>query len=203
MKNNISVFYKERCKLLPALRKEPRAGLTALGQICLLLMRSIMLLASMRSAKRPSLVLTIWTAALSAVLLVQQVNAQEDGSLRSGQYELFYSAFNSSFLQPETAVAINVKRAKNIALINLSVREHLADGSTKEVRAAAVKATAFNLVHKNTLEFQEVVEPGAIYYLAKFKINNDNEMIVINASITPEGSDKAIELEFRQQFYLN
>lgn len=162
-----------------------------------------MLLASMRSAKRPSLVLTIWTAALSAVLLVQQVNAQEGGSLRSGQYELFYSAFNSSFLQPETAVAINVKRAKNIALINLSVREHLADGSTKEVRAAAVKATAFNLVHKNTLEFQEVVEPGAIYYLAKFKINNDNEMIVINASITPEGSDKAIELEFRQQFYLN
>lgn len=162
-----------------------------------------MLLASMRLAKKLGLVLTLWTAALSAVLVMQQANAQEGSSLRSGQYELFYSAFNSSFLQPETAVAINVKRAKNIALINLSVREHLADGSTKEVKAAEVKATAFNLIHKNTLKFQEVVEPGAIYYLAKFKINNDNEMIVINASITPEGSDKAIEFEFKQQFYLN
>ncbi|MDG2036535.1 MAG: DUF4426 domain-containing protein, partial [Pseudomonadales bacterium] len=71
--------------------------------------------------------------------------AQDVTSVRKGAYEVFYSVFNSSFLQPETAVAVGVKRAKNIALINLSIREHLADGTTKESRANLVKGTAFNL----------------------------------------------------------
>ena len=129
--------------------------------------------------------------------------AQDVTSVRKGAYEVFYSVFNSSFLQPETAVAVGVKRAKNIALINLSIREHLADGMTKESRANLVEGTAFNLIHKKTLDFDEVVEPGAVYYLATFKISNDNEMIVIKASVSPENSSDVIDIEFDHHFYLN
>jgi hypothetical protein len=129
--------------------------------------------------------------------------AQDVTSVRKGAYEVYYSVFNSSFLQPETAVAIGVKRAKNIALINLSMLEHLPDGTTKARKASAIKGSSFNLIHKNNLDFQEIVEPGAVYYLAKFKISNDNEMIVIKASLSPENSTEVIDVEFEHHFYLN
>ena len=144
-----------------------------------------------------------FSAIFIALFLSFSALAQDVTSIRKGAYEVFYSVFNSSFLQPETAVAVGVKRAKNIALINLSIREHLADGTTKESRANLVKGTAFNLVHKKTLDFDEIVEPGAVYYLATFKISNDNEMVVIKASVSPENSNEVIDIEFDHHFYLN
>jgi hypothetical protein len=51
--------------------------------------------------------------------------------------------------------------------------------------------------------FKEVKEPDAIYYLAKFKISNDNEKIIIEAYVTPEGSDAPIKVKFQHHFYLN
>lgn len=141
--------------------------------------------------------------AVLALLMHTHVFAQDGTSKRVGKYEVFYSAFNTSFLQPETAVAIGVKRAKNIALINISIREHQDDGTTVERPAANITGSAFNLVHRKSLKWQEVVEPGAIYYLAKFKISNNNETIVISASVTPEGSKQAIDIEFKNNFFLN
>ncbi len=151
--------------------------------------------------------LTIAQRMLSLVLFINLLAsvayAQESSSVRKGNYEIFYSAFNTSFLQPETAVAVGVKRAKDIGLINLSIREHLPDGTTQARKAKIISGTTFNLLHKNTLQWQEVVEPGAVYYLAKFKINNDNEMIVIKAAVTPEGEKNAIDIEFKNNFYRN
>jgi len=143
------------------------------------------------------------TTALFALLFSSALFAQDVTSVRKGAYEVYYSVFNSSFLQPETAVAIGVKRAKNIALINLSMLEHLPDGTTTARKANKIKGTSFNLIHKNNLDFQEIVEPGAVYYLAKFKISNDNEMIVIKASLSPENSNEVIDVEFEHHFYLN
>lgn len=143
------------------------------------------------------------TATLFALLFSSAALAQDVTSVRKGAYEVYYSVFNSSFLQPETAVAIGVKRAKNIALINLSMLEHLPDGTTIARKANKIKGTSFNLIHKNNLYFQEIVEPGAVYYLAKFKISNDNEMIVIKASLSPENSNEVIDVEFEHHFYLN
>lgn len=143
------------------------------------------------------------TATLFALLFSYAALAQDVTSVRKGAYEVYYSVFNSSFLQPETAVAIGVKRAKNVALINLSMLEHLPDGTTIARKANKIKGTSFNLIHKNNLDFQEIVEPGAVYYLAKFKISNDNEMIVIKASLSPENSNEVIDVEFEHHFYLN
>ena len=56
--------------------------------------------------------LTIAQRMLSLVLFINLLAsvayAQESSSVRKGNYEIFYSAFNTSFLQPETAVAVGV-----------------------------------------------------------------------------------------------
>tara|TARA_B100000767_G_scaffold274949_2_gene309720 strand:+ start:2839 stop:3312 length:474 start_codon:yes stop_codon:yes gene_type:complete len=129
--------------------------------------------------------------------------AEGETSVKKGRYEVLYSVFNTTFLEPETAKAINVKRAKNLALINISLREYLADGSSIPVGAKKINATWFNLLHKNKMVFREVKEPDAIYYLAKFKISNDNEKIIIEAYVTPEGSSDEIKVKFQHHFYLN
>ena len=147
--------------------------------------------------------LSVTVAFFMAIFFSCAAIAQDSTSVRKGNYEVYYSVFNSSFLQPETAVAIDVKRAKNIALINIAIIEHLPDGATQASKAGTIKGTAFNLVHKNTLKFQEIVEPGAVYYLAKFKISNDNEKIVIKTAVKPENSKQVIDVEFEHHFYLN
>lgn len=152
---------------------------------------------------KKAILATLASSLLILVVCLPYANAQENISVRKGNYEVFHSMFNSSFLQPDTAVAIGVDRAKDIALLNLSIKEHLADGTSVARKATQISGSAFNLLHTNELDFQEIVEPGAVYYLAKIKISNDNEMIVIKASIIPEGSEQAIDLEFKHHFYLN
>jgi|TARA_S200000501_G_scaffold379012_1_gene446347 uncharacterized protein YggU (UPF0235/DUF167 family) len=141
--------------------------------------------------------------ALLAISYSSVVLAVGETSVKKGRYEVLYSVFNTTFLEPETAKAIGVKRAKNLALINISLREYLADGTSIPVGAKQINATWFNLLHKNKMAFKEVKEPDAIYYLAKFKISNDNEKIIIEAYVTPEGSNDPIKVKFQHHFYLN
>ena len=141
--------------------------------------------------------------ALLAISCSSTVFAVGETSVKKGRYEVLYSVFNTTFLEPETAKAIGVKRAKNLALINISLREYLVDGTSIPVGAKKINATWFNLLHKNKMVFKEVKEPDAIYYLAKFKISNDNEKIIIEAYVTPEGSDAPIKVKFQHHFYLN
>ena len=141
--------------------------------------------------------------ALLAIGCSSTVFAVGETSVKKGRYEVLYSVFNTTFLEPETAKAIGVKRAKNLALINISLREYLVDGTSIPVGAKKINATWFNLLHKNKMVFKEVKEPDAIYYLAKFKISNDNEKIIIEAYVTPEGSDAPIKVKFQHHFYLN
>ena len=140
---------------------------------------------------------------LMAISCSSSLFAEGETSVRKGRYEVLYSVFNTTFLEPETAKAIGVKRAKNLALINISLREYMADGTSVPIGAKKINATWFNLLHKNKMVFKEVKEPDAIYYLAKFKISNDNEKIIIEADVTPEGSSEAIKVKFQHHFYLN
>lgn len=139
------------------------------------------------------------------VLLVfnQYASAQKDISVRQGSYEVFFSAFNSSFLSPEVARAVDIVRAKNRALLNISIVEHLENGETQAVAAKNIEGNVYDLIYRNTLKFQEIIEPGARYYLAPFKINNDNEMMQVTVLVVPENSNETIEVKFKRHFYLN
>ena len=128
--------------------------------------------------------------------------AQDDISVRSGPYEVFYSAFNTSFLSPEVATATGVVRAKDRVLVNISIRRDKGN-TTEAVSAHKIEGSSFDLIHRKTLDFEEVVEPGAIYYLAEFKLNNDNEMVVLDIEVTPNEGDTPIDVSFKRNFFLN
>ncbi len=106
-------------------------------------------------------------------------------------YELFYSLVPSTFLSDSIASAYGITRANNRMLVNVSLREQLAEGGTRE-QQARVSGSYSDLIQKKPLEFREVREQGAIYYLAEFRHGNRETLRFDIAVTTPDGVSKSV-----------
>ena len=133
-------------------------------------------------------------------LLVLPLVAQAQQSERFGPYELHYSVVNTTFLSPKVAAAYGITRGEKRGILNLSVREHLADGS--ESRPMLLQGKTWDLIQSQTLEFQEIKEGPAIYYIAEFKFINE-EWRFFEIYFRPEGADKTYTFELKHQLYVN
>lgn len=151
----------------------------------------------MRKIKRILGVLSVMLM-LSASALLQ---AQENSSQRFDQYEIFYSTFNTSFLQPKVAKAYGVVRGKDKALINIAVVETLADGTKQNVNAD-VTALISDLIHKTEIELTRVQEQNAIYYIGPFDIQHKLDMY-FTLQVKPESSKKTYTVSLKKRLYVD
>mgnify|MGYP001765754126 CR=1 FL=1 len=137
--------------------------------------------------------------AFLAGLLLALAGAAAQAEMRQfGDIEVHYSVFGSSFLQPEVAAAYGIVRARDRALINVAVRRGAAaDAGTL---AAAVSGTHSDLIHKQALEFREIREGDAVYYIAEVDFIH-GETRYFRIAITPAGETRPLELEFSQVLY--
>lgn len=120
------------------------------------------------------------------------------------QYEVHYSVVNSTFLDPKIAANYGITRGKNSAILNLAVRERMSeevDGPT-EAKTALLKGKTWDLIQNQTLEFQQIKESTAIYYIAEFKFINE-EWRFFEVDFRPEGADKTYTFKLKHQLYIN
>jgi hypothetical protein len=111
-----------------------------------------------------------------------------------GDLDVHYSAFNSSFLQPEIASAVGLSRSKTQGVVNISVLK------TGQPTAARVSGEMRNLLGQiHSLRFKQVTEGEAIYYLAQFPIEQQ-EMLRFNLKIQADGGS-IHSLDFNQEFF--
>lgn len=103
-----------------------------------------------------------------------EVNTIET-SKRFGDYEVHYSVFPSAMLSEEVAASYKIVRADNRAVLNVSVRKHTGT-SGDEPQRATVSGTYSDLVQRKPLEFREIEESGAIYYIAEFRHGDQETM---------------------------
>lgn len=150
--------------------------------------------------EKASVLMMLFTWALH---LPMAAVAQEDISVIQGSYEVFYSAFNTSFISPEVASAAGIVRGKNKGLINISIVRYDDSGQRFPVKALSIEGESYDLIYRNALDFKEIVEQGARYYLAPFKISSDNEFIKFDVTVEPEGAEKPVELSFKRRFFKN
>ncbi|GAB5453116.1 MAG: DUF4426 domain-containing protein [Halioglobus sp.] len=115
-------------------------------------------------------------------------------------FELHYSVVNTTFLTPEVAANYGITRGKKRAILNLAVREHTGDGTA--ARDMLLKGRTWDLIQNQDLEFQEIRESGAIYYIAEFKFINE-EWRFFEIDFRPEGTDKTYTFKFKHQLYIN
>lgn len=117
-----------------------------------------------------------------------------------GPFELHYSVVNTTFLEPEVAATYGITRGKKRAILNLSVREHLDQGTAG--RTMLLKGRTWDLIHGEPLEFMEVREGDAIYYIAEFTFINE-EFRFFEMNFRPEGAEQTYTFKFKHQLYIN
>ena len=138
------------------------------------------------------------TLLLTMLLCSMQTSAQQ--SEMFGPYELHYSVVNTTFLEPEVAATYGITRGKKRAILNLAVRENLAEGT--QARNMLVEGRTWDLIQNQFLSFKEVREGPAIYYIAEFKFINE-EWRFFEVNFRPEGADQTYTFKFKHQLYIN
>ena len=140
---------------------------------------------------------------LSPLLLIAMFLQLSSHSLaqekKFGPYDVHYSVFNSTFVTPEVAKAYGITRGKNRALINIAIRKQLKSGENI-ARRAMVTGSSSDLIHRLELDFQEIEEQGAVYYIAEFKFN-DKEMRSFTIKIQPDPNIAPYTLKFSKTLY--
>jgi hypothetical protein len=119
-------------------------------------------------------------------------------AIQSQKYDIHYNAFNTMMVTPEVAQTYGFTRARNRALLNVSV----IDKVTKQSLPAVVTGTRTNIVGQRLpLEFLQIKEQNAIYYIAQLRFTEE-EMWRFELNIQPDLNADAIPLKFSQMFFL-
>lgn len=136
------------------------------------------------------------------LLLIASTAAHAEQFERVGNYQIHYSAVNTSFLTPEVAAAYDIPRSKTTALLSVSVLEEQADGSTRPVQAS-IDGRVGNLAGQSQpLSFRTVREDGAIYHLSILPIQRDEPMR-FNLDVRYARNAEPAEVAFIQRFFVD
>ena len=120
--------------------------------------------------------------------------------VRFGDYEVHYSAFNSTFITSEIAERYKLERNGKHGIVNVAIR-NVKESSSGKAIIAQVKGSRQNLLSQRSgLEFKEVQETDAIYYLAGFRFSGE-ELLKFSIDVTPNGSAHTETIQFEQKFY--
>ncbi|MBT8128727.1 MAG: DUF4426 domain-containing protein [Gammaproteobacteria bacterium] len=133
-------------------------------------------------------------------LLGLGTNATAENSRVFGDYVVHYNAFRSDTLSPEIAKAYELTRRNNRIIVNITVLKKVM-GTTGKPVAATIAGNASNLTGQmKNLEFREIKEGTAIYYIAELKVS-DGEFLKFKLNITPEGEQGPARLQFSKRFF--
>lgn len=146
--------------------------------------------------------LRLFSAFALSILLAPALSADTMETSRETDTHIFYfNVLNSSFLAPEIAQQYNIARSNYRAVLNLAVHEKTADGS--KAIPALLEGTVTNIVQQQAkLDFQEIREGQALYYLSDFRISDD-DLLTFKVTIRTHADAPGYELEFKRRVYTN
>jgi len=144
--------------------------------------------------KKISLLFLVFSCLISA-----QVQAEQAQNF--GDYTVHYIAVNSTFISPEIAERYSIVRSARKAFLNISVIKNTSDTGTPV--AARITGEKANLLGQNsTINFIEVNEGDAIYYIGQFDFSNA-ENLRFNLEVQPENDGPVYPLTWTTQLYIN
>lgn len=123
-----------------------------------------------------------------------------DEVFKRGPFEVRVTPFPSTFLSPEMAQQYGLARSETQAILNLSVYDTRLERAVKTVPARLNGQQANLLGQAFELEFQTIDEGEAIYYIAPFRIS-DQDTVRFTIEVLPEGERVPVDVKFSQKFY--
>lgn len=129
-----------------------------------------------------------------ASLFSQPGHAEQYKTL--ADWDVHYMVIPSTFLQPQIANAYKLQRSKYQAVVNISVL----NSSNQKAQAVRLSGTATDLLGKvQKLDFRQVSDGNAIYYIAVLKISDDDRW---RFAIDITSPDTTQTLKFEQKVYV-
>jgi hypothetical protein len=130
---------------------------------------------------------------------VPQAEPAEASFVDIGDHVVHFSAQLTDQLPLEIARAYNIERNPHRAMLNVSVLE---EGTNKAVTATIdVKTVNLTGQLKNVV-MRQINEQEAIYYIGETPVSNQ-EVLIFDISIMPDGVETASDVRFQRQFYTN
>ena len=133
------------------------------------------------------------------ISLVVMAYASAENMKKLGSMNVHYMAIGSTFFTPEIAKAYGITRSRYNGLVNISVLDNTKLGNPAKTISINGQAKN-NLGQFKNLEFTEVKEGDAIYYLAQVSYT-DEETLHFTLEIT-DGKEQQT-LRFSQKFYVD
>lgn len=121
-----------------------------------------------------------------------------------GDYRVHFNALSTDSLAPQVAMAYDIVRSKNRAMLNLSIMNTSGAGLGKPMKGKVV-VDASNLTGQlKVIKMREIVEgegdTAAIYYIGELPVA-DGETLIFDVSVTPAGESVSYKLRFQKQFF--
>ena len=117
-------------------------------------------------------------------------------------YTVYYQAVNSTFLNAEIAELYGIVRSDRRAFLNISIMKRESDGSMQAVPAAVTGGKRNLLGQTGDIEFREIREENAVYYIGEFEYSNA-EMVRFAVTVQPEMTGEAREIRWETRMYNN
>jgi hypothetical protein len=136
---------------------------------------------------------------ICALALIFTTSVNAENMKKMDDINVHYIALGSTFLTPEIAKAYGIERSRYKGLVNIAVLDNTQDGNP--AKTVNINGRARNDVGQiKSLDFMEVKEGDAVYYLAQVSYSNE-ETIYFDIMITDKG--KQHNLTFSQKFYVD
>jgi hypothetical protein len=128
------------------------------------------------------------------LLLTSQTHAQ--GQQQHGDYTVYHTIFNSTFLKPDIASQYDLVRGNQWFLVNISV-----NGAGKTFgQEAVLKGTATNLMQQQKkLAFKTIQEGDATYYIAPLRIAGQ-DIMHFAIDVQTDSSAEPFTVKFTHKF---
>lgn len=119
-----------------------------------------------------------------------------------GEYELNYTVFESTFLQPNIAQQYGFTRSKSKGMLNVALLKKNR-GQLPTPTPAIVTAKVRNLLGQIvTLEFTTIKEGDAIYYIAPFN-KTDDEILKFEITARLNANSPAMTVNTQKHVYVD
>lgn len=133
-----------------------------------------------------------------AALFAQTASASQFE--RFGDLDVHYIVFNTTDLSPEMAERYGLTRSPDLGLINISGRRMTEDGLSTPVRLE-LEGSVINLLgQKRPLDFREVEDPSAIYYLETVRFT-DRETLRFEVQVTDTDTGRRHMVRFSKALW--
>lgn len=144
------------------------------------------------------IILSYFLACLSSLLPMTSARAEQSRDF--GAYTVHYIAVNSTYLNPTIAARYDIERSERTAFLNISILKNLPDGKTLAV-PAEISGLKKNLLQQSAaIDFIEIKEGAAIYYIGLFEFSNA-ELLKFELEILPQGVNRSFDLKWDTRLY--